>query len=66
MSQIMQERVLFMVMVSSMTSQGDLKVALYIPLWMKNYIFYDNWIKNRDVNIKLGVHMYQGIVNMPL
>ena len=38
--------------------------ALYSFINKKYNIFRDNWIKNRDVNINLGEHMYCGIVNI--
>ena len=51
-----------------MTSQGDLKhVSLRFSFMNeKNNIFHDNQRKNKDIIVKLSVHMYHCIVNMPL
>ena len=62
-SQSMQEKVFFVVMTSSMTSQGDLKVAPLCSLYKWNMnIFRDNWKTNKGIIIKLGVHMYPWIL----
>ena len=54
-------------MMSSMTSQSDLKVvSLYSFMNEKNNIFHDNWRTNKDIIFKLSVLMYHWIVNTPL
>ena len=55
------KKVFFVVMTSSTTSQGDLKVAMFLYKWNMN-IFRDNWKTNKGIIIKLGVHMYPWIL----
>ena len=67
-SQIMQEKNIFIVMMSSMTSQSDLKVVSLYSFMNDKITFFmiTEERTNKDIIFKLSVHMYHWNVNMRL
>ena len=51
--------------IDEVTRWPQIRPSLFPYEW-KTHIFCDNWTTNEYFIIKLGVHMYHGIVNMPL
>ena len=65
-SQIMQEKLFSWWWRHRWRHRTTSKSFLYIPLWMQNNIFHDNWRTYKDIIFKLNALMYHWIVNTPL